>query len=57
MANLSEFIEHNVNGLIVDDSQLFKALSYLIDNQNLIKNELTSKLKYNKLYLKNPKRI
>ena len=58
MANLSEFIEHNVNGLIVDDSQLFKALSYLIDNQNLIKKmSHQSKLKYNKLYLKNPKRI
>ncbi|ABM70678.1 glycosyltransferase [Prochlorococcus marinus] len=58
MANLSDFIEHNVNGLIVDDSKLFKALSYLIENENILKRmSYESKLKYYKLYFKSPKKL
>ena len=56
--NLSDFIEHDVNGFIVDDSQLFKALSYLIENEKILKRmSYASKLKYNKLYLKRPKKL
>lgn len=58
MLHLKSFVEHNVNGLVVEDSQIYNSISLLIDNPKILKRMgRQSKFKYKKLYSQNPKDI
>ena len=55
MIGLSEFVEHNVNGIIVEDNDLFISTVRLMQDKELLsKMSKQSKKKYLKLSKKDP---
>ena len=52
---LNQFVEHNINGLVVNDNEIFFKTEHLINNINLLsemsKNSFT---KYHTLYKNSP---
>ena len=55
LATLNQFVEHNINGLIVNDNEIFFKTEILINNKNLL-NKMSRKsyIKYQNLYSSSP---
>ena len=55
LATLNQFVEHNINGLVVNDNEIFFKTENLINNKNLL-NEMSknSFIKYQNLYSNSP---
>ena len=55
LSHLTEFVEHEVNGLVVEDEDFLKAVFYLFNNPKLLKSmSHESYRKYKILYKEKP---
>ena len=52
---LNQFVEHNINGLVVNDNEIFFKTEHLINNINLLSEmSKNSFIKYQTLYKNSP---